>query len=106
MDNLRQFEPVEFRHAHVHDDDGDVGFQQVYERLPPRPGLNQILVQFTENDFIAEQLVRLVIDHENIDFLVRAHSSPSESSFFFRRYRCSHIRSADNSWSVLTGLAR
>ena len=79
VDRLRQFEPVEFWHAHVHEDDGDVGFQQVFERLPPRPGLNLILVQLTENDFIAEQLGRLVIDHENVDFLVVCPFFPSEN---------------------------
>ncbi len=34
---------------------------------------DQVLAQSTEHDLIAEQLGRLIIYHENVDFLVRAH---------------------------------
>ena len=36
-------------------------------------GFDQVLAQFAEHDLIAEQLGRLIIHHEDVDFLVCAH---------------------------------
>ena len=101
-DELRQFKTIEFRHADVHQDDGDVGLQQVLQGFPTRTSLDQVLVQFTENHLITEQLGWLIIHHEDVDFLVLAHGMPPS----LIHYRCSHMRRADRSCSVLTGLAR
>ena len=43
VDQRRQFKTVELRHTHVHQDDGDVGFQQVLQGLRARTGLDQVL---------------------------------------------------------------
>jgi hypothetical protein len=52
-----------------------------------------------QDDLIAQQLRLLVVDQQDVDAVIRLHwCSP--------RQRCSHIRRADRSCSVLTGLAR
>src|SRR5262249_41005923 len=62
--HVRQFESIEFGHAHVHEHDGNVCFQQAIERLPARARLDQIFIKLTEHDFIAQEFSRLVIYHE------------------------------------------
>ena len=68
-DHRSQLEPVEFRHAHVHEDDRDILLEQLLERLPGGLGLDQILAQFGEDGLVAQQLGRLVVDQQNIDFV-------------------------------------
>ena len=51
-------------------------------------------------DLVAEELRRLVVDQQDVDLIVGC------SRRLLPAQRCSHIRSADSSCSVLTGLAR
>ena len=44
-DHRRQLEAVEFRHADIDQDDGDLGLQQLFQSLPGRTGLDQVLSQ-------------------------------------------------------------
>src|ERR1700693_2191954 len=40
---VRQFKPVHFRHVHVYEHDSHFIFQQLFESLPRRGGVNQVL---------------------------------------------------------------
>jgi hypothetical protein len=42
-DEIRQFKTVDLRHTDIHEDDGNVGFEQVLQGLPARTGLDQVL---------------------------------------------------------------
>ena len=75
-DHLGELEAVDFRHADVHQHDGDIGFQKVLEGFPAGIGFDQILAQFVEDGFVAEQLGRLIIHHQDVDLVLRAHGIP------------------------------
>jgi hypothetical protein len=95
----RQLEAVQVGHEDVDQDDRDVGLQQVRERFLGGIRLQQVLAEVAQYHLVAQQLGRLVVDQENVDLVVRGHDIVSI-------YRCSHMRNADSSCSVLTGLAR
>ena len=42
-------------------------FKQVLQRLPRRTGLDQVLAQLAQDDLVAEQLRRLIVDQQNVD---------------------------------------
>src|SRR6202790_4623844 len=115
-DDLGEFKTVDLRHAYIHQNDGDIGFKQLLEGIFGGRCFDQVLSQVGQDGFIGEQFARLIINHENVDLLVDAHyplnapqSSRRTSPYLINRthiYRCSHIRSAESSCSVLTGLAR
>ena len=97
-DHRGELEAVELGHADVHQHHRDFRLEQLLQRLAARRGLDQVLVDVTQDDFVAQQLRGLVVDQQDVDFLVAEHVS--------LRQRCSHIRNADSSCSVLTGFAR
>ena len=66
-DHVGKFKSIEIGHAHVHQHHGDVGLQQDAERLAGGGGLDEILAKFREDHLVAEQLGRLVIDHQDVD---------------------------------------
>ena len=102
-DHRGELEPVEIRHAHIDQHDSDVVLEQLLESLIGRTRLDQVLAKLAEDHLVAEQLPRLVIDQQNIDLFLSAHAG---SPFYRFLQRCSHMRSAERSCSVLTGLAR
>ena len=72
-DKLRELKPIELRHVHVDQHDGDVGGQQERQGFARRTSRKQVLAQLAENRLIGEQLARLVIDHEDVDRLMLTH---------------------------------
>src|SRR5208283_792248 len=70
-----QFEAVEIWHAHIDQDDRDVGLEQVCQRLARRVGRNQDLAEVLEDHLVTEQLRWLVVDQEDVDFVV-CHDPP------------------------------
>src|ERR1700735_201178 len=72
-DHVSQFETVEFRHANLHQNYSDFIFQQLVQSFSTGMRFKQIFIQFLEYDFVAEQLGRLIIYHEYVDFLLNAH---------------------------------
>ena len=78
-DHRGKFESVEFRHANVDQDDGDVVLEQELERFAPRRGRDQVFSEVLQNDFIGEQLGRLIVHQKNIDFLL-VHHLPAQIS--------------------------
>src|SRR5262249_36794405 len=53
-DHRRQLEAVELGHAHVHEDDGNVMLEEVFERLFGRGGLDQPLAKLREDRLVAQ----------------------------------------------------
>ena len=76
-DHLRQLEPVELRHADVHDHDRAVVPQQAIERLARRVRRNQVRVDALENRPVAEELGGLVVDEQDVRVRVAVPSGPS-----------------------------
>src|SRR6202140_447147 len=115
-DDLSQFKAVHLRHAYIHQYDGDIGLKQLLKGFFGGRRLDEVLSQVGQNGFIGEQFARLIIDHQDVYFFVDAHHSVN-APYSFRRispdliprpctYLCSHIRNAESSCSVLTGLPR
>src|ERR1700738_1624900 len=73
-----QFKTIQLRHAYVHQHYGNVDFQKKFKGLLRRSRLDQVLAKFAQHNLVAEQLGRLIIDHQNIDPFVRAHCSLRE----------------------------
>ena len=71
-DDLRELEAVQLRHAHVHQDDGDLGLEQPLQRLAGRARPDQVLAQVGEDGLVAEQLRRLVVDQQDVALFGRA----------------------------------
>ena len=72
-DHGRELEPVQFRHADVDQDDGHIVLEQELERFAAGGGLDQILAEFLQDDFIGEQLRRLIVHQKNIYFVLVHH---------------------------------
>src|SRR6185437_8479667 len=75
-DHRSEFEPVQIRHTNVDQDDGNLVPQQAFEGFPRRGRLDQVLVQLGENDFITDQLCRLIVHQQDVDFFVVIHVPP------------------------------
>ena len=100
-DHGGELEAVELRHHHVDQHDGHVvGLEQDAERLVRRGRLDQVLAQLGEDDLVAQELRRLIVDQQDVDLVHRTPIRPDDVQ------RCSQSRSAEKSCSVLTGLAR
>ena len=98
-DHGGEFETVQFRHADVDQNDGDFVLEQELERFAARGGRDQIFAELLQDDFIGEQLRRLIVHQKNIYFLLVHHLPRADQ-------RWSHMRMARSNCSVLTGLAR
>ena len=72
-DHLRELEPVEIGHDDVDEDDGDIVPQQMLERLLRRGRGQKVLAQLAQDDLVAHQLRRLIVDEQDIDAVVFAH---------------------------------
>ena len=73
-DHRGKLEAVELRHADVHQHDGDLVLEELFQRLLAGRGLDQVLAQLAQNHLIGEQLAGLVIDQQNVD-LVGGHGA-------------------------------
>src|SRR5262249_29602664 len=72
-DDLGKFEAVDLRHADIHQDGRYVSLQQLLKRVLGRVCLDQVFAEFSEDGLIAEQFARLVVDHQNVYFVVGLH---------------------------------
>jgi hypothetical protein len=73
-DHGGQLETVELGHAYVHQHYGYFGLEKQLKRFLRRVGFYQVLPETVEHNLIAEQLAWLVINHEDIDSFIFAHS--------------------------------
>ncbi len=96
-DHRRQFETVELRHVDVDQDHREFVLEQKLQRFLRGRRLEQSLVEVAQDDLVAQQLRRLIVDQQQIDFGVVGHGHVQ---------RCSHMRNDDSNCSVLTGFAR
>src|SRR5262249_36593710 len=64
---IGQLKTVDVRHADVQQNDGDVFLQQMIKSLAPGACLDEVFVQAAQNCLVAQELRRLVVDHQNID---------------------------------------
>ena len=117
-DDLGKFEAVDLRHADIHQHGRHVHLEKLFERILGGCRLDKVLVEFAEDGLIAEQFARLVVHHQDIYFVVGLHwlinvlpgrvgaglllLTKTET----HTHRCSHIRNAERSCSVLTGFAK
>ena len=72
-DHRGQLEAVEFGHAHVHEDDGNVMLEEVFERLFGRGSLDEPLAELGQNGLVAQEFGWLVVDQQDIDLVLRGH---------------------------------
>ena len=68
-----QLESVDLRHADIHEHDGYIGFQKVFERLFSGSRLYEVLIQFAEDGLIAQEFGRLIIHHQDVHPIFRTH---------------------------------
>ncbi len=73
--NIRQLKTIHSWHAYVRQDDGHIILQQQFECFSAGIGLDQVFSQVTQHHLIAEQLARLIINHEDIDLVLGTHVS-------------------------------
>ena len=97
-DHGRELKPVEFRHAYVDQNDGDFVLEQVFQGFATGSGNDEVFSEFLQDYLVGEQLRRLIVDQKDI-YLFMVHHR-------VHHQRCSHMRMARSSCSVLTGLAR
>src|ERR1700730_4072232 len=72
-DHRGQLEAVEFGHAHVHEDDGNVMLEEVCERLFGRGSLDEPLAELAQDGLVAQEFGWLVVDQQDIDLVLRGH---------------------------------
>ena len=78
--HLGELEAVELGHADVDEHDGDLSFQEMLQRLAPGGCLDQVLVEIAQDHLVAEEFRRLVVDEEDVDFVVVHLIAPPSSS--------------------------
>ena len=79
-DHRRKLEAVELRHADVDQDDRDFVLEQKLQGLARRRRLDQVLAQLAQNHLIAEQLGRLIVDQQDVDFIAVMCAPPSDAA--------------------------
>jgi hypothetical protein len=66
-----RLEAVDAGHVHVQEDDGHVAFEQVAQRLVAGGGLDEVPVRRLEDGVERDQVRRVVIDDQDVDFVGR-----------------------------------
>ena len=66
----RKLEPVELRHADVHQDDRDLVLEQMLQRFLTGGRLDEVFAELAKDDLIGQQLRGLVVDQQDVDLFV------------------------------------
>ncbi len=66
-DHRRELETVEIRHANINQDDSDIGFEEMLERLAPGRRFEKILAEARQNSLIGQKLAGLIVDEKDVD---------------------------------------
>jgi hypothetical protein len=69
-DHLGELEPVQIRHADVHQNNGNLVLEELFERLLAGRGLDQVFPQVLKDHLVGHELGRVIIDQQDADFLV------------------------------------
>ena len=72
-DHGGEFEPVQFGHADIDQDNGDFVLEQEFKRFASRGGGDEIFSKLFQNDFIGEQLRGLIVDQKDVYLFVVHH---------------------------------
>jgi hypothetical protein len=72
-DHRGQLKAIEFRHAHVDENNRDFVLEELFERLSGRRGLDEVLAQLGQDRLVTQQLGWLIVDQQDIDLVVRSH---------------------------------
>src|SRR5438067_8936 len=115
LDHLRGLDAVEPRHLHVHQDEREVGLQQLPQRLLAGMRVEELLTEGVEDRIERHQIGRMVVDHQDARRRrIRLDGVPAASDFH-RRWRQAddfplHARAqrriSSSSLSFSTGLGR
>jgi len=76
LDQARRVEAVHARHLDVEQDDRELTRQQVLERLFARIGADQRLRERLEDRFERQQVLRAIVDEQDVDFVGAHDASP------------------------------
>ena len=74
-DQRRGLEPVHARHLDVEQDDGEVPVEQPLQRLGAGLGPDQVLAEVGEDGLQGEEVLRAIVDHEDVDLVIIRHGS-------------------------------
>ena len=94
--DLGQLDPAHAGHLHVQHDRRVVFREQRQQRVLPAQRAHQMIAGRFEDALQREQVLRLVVNEQDVDGLFLRHD---------RAHRYSQTRSSDSSCSVLTGFA-
>jgi hypothetical protein len=97
-DHLGQLEAVEIGHADIDENETDVILEKSVERPLGAVRHDKLFIEVAQNDLIADELRRLVVDEKNLDLLAILRR--------LAHYRWSQMRRAERSCSVFTGFAK
>ena len=116
-DQARRLKPVHAGHVDVEQNDREIVFQHVPQRLAPGVGADDVLVQILEDRLQREQLLRPVVDDQDAglvvgitsggepcDVLTSLETTHRANPRFAPTYLYNHTRSSAKSCSVSTGL--
>jgi hypothetical protein len=66
----RELKTVQLRHANIDQDDGGLVLEQKFQRLARRRCLDEVFPELAKNLFVGQQLRRLIVHQEDVDFIV------------------------------------
>ena len=72
-DHGGEFETVELGHADVDEYDRDLVLEQEFECLAAGSRDDEVFAELFQNNFIGEQLCRLIVDQKNVHLFVAHH---------------------------------
>ena len=75
LDERRGLETVQLRHLHVQEDERELVLEECPERLLARGGLDEIAAERLEHGLEGEQVLRDVVDEQDVGTLVGAHAA-------------------------------
>jgi hypothetical protein len=66
-DHRGELEAVEFRHAHVDENDSDIVLQEELQGFARRGCFDQVLVELAEDHLIGQKLIGLIVHQKDVD---------------------------------------
>src|SRR5579862_9029338 len=76
----RQLKAIELRHADVDEHNRHIVLEQELQRLACRCRLDQIFAKAVENHVVSEELVWLIVDQQDVDFVGHGRCPPSDAA--------------------------
>src|SRR6202021_1638046 len=67
--HVGQLKAIDLWHGDIHEDDSNIGLEEVVEGFTTGCGLDETLVEISEDNFVADELGGLIVNHEDGDRL-------------------------------------